>query len=218
MKEQFRQYAINLYQNVPTEVYEGLLSIFCLGAIGLIAFFGWKKGWKKVVGLLLAEYVFLIYCSTVIYRKVAEGVVGHNFSPFWSYEAIKNGREDLIAENIMNVVVFVPVGILLGLISRIRELENKAPSKGIGKTKGLWRTRSHRHTLLPLGQRIARISLIVGTGLIISGSIEALQYFLKRGFSEFDDVFHNTLGCLIGFMIVAIIQWIWSLHKRYSMS
>ena len=206
MNEQLRRYFINLYKGVPTDVYEGLLSIFCLGAIGLIAFFGWKKGWKKVVGLLLAEYVFLIYCSTVIYRKVAEGVVGHNFSPFWSYEAIKNGREDLIAENIMNVVVFVPVGILLGLISRIRELENKTPSKGIGKTKGLWRT------------QINRFALIVGIGLIISGSIEALQYFLKRGFSEFDDVFHNTLGCLIGFMIVAIIQWIWSLHKRYSMS
>lgn len=203
MKEQFRQYAINLYQNVPTEVYEGLLSIFCLGAIGLIAFFGWKKGWKKVVGLLLAEYVFLIYCSTVIYRKVAEGVVGHNFSPFWSYEAIKNGREDLIAENIMNVVVFVPVGILLGLISRIRELENKAPSKGIGKTKGLWRT------------QINRIALIVGIGLMISGSIEVLQYFLKRGFSEFDDVFHNTLGCFIGLLIVMFIERIWLLIKRY---
>lgn len=168
MREQFRQYFIRLYQDIPTEIYDGLISIFCLGALGLIAFLGWRRGWKKVVGLLLSEYVFLIYCTTVICRKVAVGVVGHNFSPFWSYEAIKNGREDLIAENIMNVVVFVPVGMILGALLRV---------------KGSW-----------------LISLMAG--LIISGSIEVLQYFLKRGFSEFDDVIHNTLGCLIGYIVV----------------
>lgn len=183
MKEQFRQYVINLYQDVPTEVYEGLLSIFCIGAIGLFVFLGWKRGWKKVAGLLLAEYVFLIYCSTVICRKVAESVVGHNFHPFWSYEAIKNGRVDLVAENIMNVVVFIPVGTLLGL------MVNGSRCMVIGKRKG-WRT------------RIARIALIIGVGLIISISIEAMQYLFHRGFAETDDVMHNTLGCLIGYILI----------------
>lgn len=183
MKEQIKQYIINLYQDVPTEVYEGLLSLSCIGTVGVIAFLGWKNGWSKVVGLLLAEYVLLLYCSTVICRKVEDGVAGYNFSPFWSYEAINNGREDLIVENIMNVVVFVPVGILLGLV--------------ILKTRENFRT------------PIARISLIVGAGLMISGSIEIMQYFLMRGFSEFDDVFHNTLGCLIGFMIVAMFKGLW---------
>jgi glycopeptide antibiotics resistance protein len=189
MKDLFHQYLINLYQDVPTEVYEGLISIFCLGTVGFFVIYGWKKGWKKVLGLLLTEYVFLICCSTVICRKVAEGVFGYNFSPFWSYEAIKNGREDVIAENIMNVVAFVPVGILLGLVTQ--------------KKQNNFRT------------RLARILLIVGAGLIISGSIEMLQFFLERGFSEFDDMFHNTLGCLIGFMIVTIIKGLWSLRKSY---
>lgn len=178
MREQFRQYIIKLYQNVPTEVYEGLLSIFCIGAVGLIAFLGWKRGWIKIVGLFLAEYVFLIYCTTVICRKVAEGVAGHNFNPFWSYEAIKNGREDLIAEIIMNVVVFVPVGMILGALLRV-----KGSSASEAAKPSAW-----------------LISLMAG--LIISGSIEVLQYFLKRGFSEFDDVIHNTLGCLIGYILV----------------
>lgn len=195
MKEQFRQYVVNLYQDMQTEVYEGLLSIFCLGAVGLLVFFGWKRGWRKVLGLLLAEYVFLIYCSTIICRRVSEGVAGHNFHPFWSYEAIKDGREDLIAENIMNAVVFVPVGVLLGLVTQ--------------KTR---KARKDYRT------RIARIALIIGTGVIISGSIETLQFFLKRGFSEVDDVFHNILGCLIGFMIVAIMRGAWLLQKRYSMN
>ncbi len=195
MKELFKQYVINLYQDIPTEVYEGLLSLFCLGAVGFIAFCGWKRGWRNIAWLLLTEYVFLIYSSTVICRKVSEGIAGHNFSLFWSYEAIKNGRDDLIAENIMNVVVFVPVGTLLGLI--------------------ILKTQNRRNDLRT---RITQISLIVGTGLVISGSIEVLQYFLKRGFSEFDDVFHNTLGCLIGFMMVAIIKGIWLFQKRCLMN
>ena len=186
MKEQFREYIISLYQDVPTEAYEGLLSIFFLGSVGLIAFLGWQRGWRKVLGLLLTEYVFLIYCSTVICRNVAEGVFGYNFSPFWSYEAIKNGREELIAENIMNVVAFLPVGTLLGGVAPVSRFKT-------------W-------------------VLVLVTGVVISGSIEALQYFLKRGFSEVDDVFHNTIGCLMGLMLVAIIKGIWLLQRRYLIS
>lgn len=184
----FRDYIEGLIDGIPHDVYIMALVVFCAGAIMGIGLMGWKKGLRLSMPLLLVEYVFLIYGSTVVFRKVSEDV-GHNFSPFSSYEAIKNGKENLIAENIMNVMVFVPVGVLLGLVTQ--------------KTRNGWRT------------RIARISLIVAAGLIISGSIETLQYFLKRGFSEVDDVIHNTLGCLIGFMIVAIIEGIWSLQKRY---
>lgn len=42
-------------------------------------------------------------------------ISGHNFHPFWSYTAIQHGRIDLIAENMMNIVVFLPVGLLLGM-------------------------------------------------------------------------------------------------------
>ena len=42
-------------------------------------------------------------------------------------------------------------------------------------------------------------TMIIGGG--ISLSIELLQYFTNRGVSELDDVFHNTLGCLIGFCV-----------------
>ena len=188
MREQLEQYILHLYQDVPTEVYEGILSLFCIGVVVGFVIFGWRRGWKKVVGLLLVEYVFLIYCSTVICRKVSEEITGHNFTLFWSYEAIKNGREDLVTENIMNVVVFVPVGLLTTLVIYDKLKLFKA---------GLF---------------------IIALGLFISSSIETLQFFLKRGFSELDDVFHNTLGCLIGFVIVAIIKEIWLLPKRYLMN
>jgi len=187
-REEFKQYILNLYQNVPSEVYEGLLSLLCIGTVGFFVILGWKRGWKKVLDLLLAEYVFLIYYSTVICRKVSEGITGHNLTLFWSFEAIKNGREDLVAENIMNVVVFVPVGVLTTLV-----LYNKL--------------------------KLFKAGLFaVALGLFISASIETRQFFLKRGFSELDDVFHYTLGCLIGFVIVAIIKEIWFLQKKYLMN
>lgn len=164
MKEEIKQYVVSLYQDVPTEVYEGLLSVFCLGSVVIIGLYGCKRGWRKIAGLLLVEYVFLIYYSTVIIRTKAEGV-GYNFHPFWSYD-----RPELMVENVMNVVVFTPVGLLMGLAFR-----------GI------------------------RWWQMLIAGAVLSISIEALQLFLKRGFSEFDDVMHNTLGCMLGYGIYKVI-------------
>ena len=41
-------------------------------------------------------------------------------------------------------------------------------------------------------------------GLILSCGIEIIQYLSKTGFAEFDDVFHNTIGCLIGYVVFKI--------------
>lgn len=68
----------------------------------------------------------------------------------------------------MNVVVFVPVGMIIGSLLRV---------------KGSW-----------------LIAMMVGMG--ISLSIEAMQYFFHRGFAETDDVMHNTIGCVVGYMLV----------------
>jgi len=43
-------------------------------------------------------------------------------------------------------------------------------------------------------------------GLIISIGIECLQFFLKRGVAEIDDLFHNSLGCLIGYLLFCLIR------------
>lgn len=48
-------------------------------------------------------------------------------------------------------------------------------------------------------------------GFIFSSMIELSQLVFKRGLCEFDDVFHNTLGCLPGFgvgvLMVVGINW-----------
>ena len=49
--------------------------------------------------------------------------------------------------------------------------------------------------------------LIVGLGFSVT--IEALQYLFNLGVSEFDDVFHNTLGCMVGYGILKIgVSWL----------
>ena len=118
MRDQFKQYFLSLYQDIPQEVYEGLLSVFCLGLVVFIAWKGFKIGLRYSVALLLIEYIFLIFCSTVIFRSVGE-TRQYDFHPFWSYKAIQEGREDLLAENIINVVVFVPVGLMLDSLLRV---------------------------------------------------------------------------------------------------
>lgn len=67
----------------------------------------------------------------------------------------------------MNVVVFIPVGMLIGIAF---------------KQVSWWK------------------ALLIGCS--ISVTIESLQFFLMRGFSELDDVVHNTVGCLIGWLMV----------------
>ena len=42
----------------------------------------------------------------------------------------------------------------------------------------------------------------------ISVTIESLQFFFMRGFSEVDDVMHNTIGCIAGYMLVNVSRFI----------
>ena len=178
MSDEFKQYIISLYQDIPQEVYEGLLSVFCIGLVVFIAWKGFKTGLRYSVALLLIEYIFLIFCSTVIFRATCE-TRQYDFQPFWSYQAIQEGRENLLAENIMNVVVFVPVGLLFGIAF---------------KQVTWWK------------------ALMIGCS--ISVTIESLQFLFKRGFSEVDDVMHNTLGCLLGYGIMTILRIIF--NTRYN--
>ena len=180
MKERIWEYLYDSYLELPIWVYEGLLAVLCIGAVVSFVRLGARKGCRVTLRLLLTEYVVMIFCTTVFFRSVM-AVRQYDFHPFWSYGAIQSGESpQLLVENIMNVVVFVPVGILLGTGFRLMT----------------W-----RKTLL--------------IGGVMSASIEVLQFFTKRGFSEVDDVMHNTVGCMMGFMLVAIIKRIWLLQKRY---
>lgn len=173
----FKEYLLLLIYNIPQLLYWVSLLILCLASIVFLRIYDVRKAQRLILVTFLFGYVFLLYCSTVIFRT-SQKEWSYNLIPFWSYE-----RKDLYFENIMNVVVFVPVGLLLCVISRRLKW---------------W--------------------MVLFIGMVFSLSIELLQFIFKRGCTEFDDVFHNSLGCVIGIMIVAIIKGIWLLQKRYLTS
>jgi len=80
----------------------------------------------------------------------------------------------------MNVIVFIPVGMILGSLLRV---------------KGSW-----------------LIVLLIGCS--ISVTIEALQFWFMKGFSEVDDVMHNTVGCIVGYILVkGVWLMVYGCHK-----
>lgn len=67
--------------------------------------------------------------------------------------------------------------------------------------------------LFPIGVLLAgvlpKIKLwhVFGIGLLLSLTIETLQYVLYKGVAQFDDLVHNSLGCVLGwYLIKRIIQ------------
>ena len=176
---QFGDYIEFLINGIPHNVYVLALVVFCIGSALLLLILGWNRSLRYCMGLLLSEYVILIYCSTVFFRSELRART-FDFTPFWSY-----GVERLIPENIMNVVIFVPVGVLLGFV-----------------------VNGTRFTV----RKGWLVAICVGMGLSVG--IEALQFVLKRGFSEVDDVMHNTLGCMIGYSLWLMVHGAWS-HRSH---
>ena len=170
MISRFTQCIIENCQMLPPRMYFWLGILLCLGTVSLWVSLGFRKGTRWAVGLLLVLYLFWIYCMTLIYRDT-QAVRSFNLIPFWSYRAIGTGDKILLVQDIMNVVAFIPVGLLLGC--------------SIGRMKLC-------HVLL--------------AGVLLSFSIEILQFVFFRGFAEFDDLFHNTLGCLLGYGAYARIS------------
>lgn len=166
------RYVDSLVYSIPKDTYFLAFFVLCIGFAMLMGLCGYRRGIRYSIVLLLTEYVFLLYGSTVFFRPIAKHR-DFELMPFWSYS-----EPDLFLENLMNVMIFVPIGLLLGFMVHGSRIE-----------KG-W-----------------MVALYVGFGL--SAGIETLQFVMKRGFSEVDDVMHNTAGCLMGYGISSIIYTMW---------
>lgn len=162
------KYITNRFNDIPFSIYQTFIVLLCL-TIAISAYCGFRKSVKIVFGVILMEYVALILCSTVIYRTHYD-IQSFCFVPFWSYLEIENGNKRLVLQNIMNIVVFSPIGFLC-----------RCTCKHIK----LW--------------------YVMIFGLCLSVIIETLQFFLKRGFAEFDDIFHNVVGCIVGYGVFSVL-------------
>lgn len=153
-------------QSLPVNEIAMLSVVLCLLAVVVWGFFRKRKGSKWAAAFFLVEYLIWIVSLVLLFRSTMPER-GHFLTPFWSYRAIP---EDVLMLPlvILNVLVFIPVGVLLGC--------------AFDKMKW-WK------------------AMLIGASFSIL--IEVLQFVTRRGYAEFDDLFHNTLGCLIGFGLFA---------------
>ena len=122
---------------------------------------------QAVAGLALYEFLGIVFASTVFTRT--PGNRAYKLLPFWSWREIFFHQDwNLLQENVLNIILFVPIGILL----------------------------------FPLFRKITWKSALI-IGLAISALIEASQLILCRGLFEWDDMIHNTLGCVLGHLVAS---------------
>lgn len=76
------------------------------------------KHYQSMALVLLVTYLFVVFSSTVGSRPDI-GIRAYRIIPFWSYREIrKNGRIDLVVENLLNIALLMPVGALLPVLSK----------------------------------------------------------------------------------------------------
>ena len=115
---QFQQYFLCLYHNIPQFVFGGLLLVLCLGSVPAIIQKDAKKKRKIIAFIILSEYLFLLFLSTVYYRAERSDYK-HELTPFGSYFTICEGNSKmLLIENILNVMVFLPIGFMICCIKK----------------------------------------------------------------------------------------------------
>lgn len=76
------------------------------------------KKWRNVLVIAsLAVSIALILWITLFSRLGSDS--SHFYPPFWSYRAILNGSEKALLEDIGNVILFIPIGVLIALFFRL---------------------------------------------------------------------------------------------------
>lgn len=74
----------------------------------------YRRRW--VTGALLGEYVFLVLWSTVI-RRIGRDGGELKLMPYWNFNELVLGKDPLdFVEIGLNIVLFVPIGLLLAVI------------------------------------------------------------------------------------------------------
>lgn len=155
---------------IPDYLWEACFLILCV--VMVLTYIVERKAQTFKIVLfftLIFEYLLLLLCSTVILRSVNEEI-NYRLTPFWSYAAVLHGREDLIIENFLNVMVFIPLGLMLSTFDTFK-----------------------------------RWKIVFWCGFCLSVTIELSQLIFKKGLCELDDMFHNTLGAMIGYWLVLLL-------------
>ena len=68
---------------------------------------------RTVFSMMLVEYVFLMFCSTVICRDSHPELERVELMPFWNYrDVLTSGKPSRYWEVILNIILYAPIGFL----------------------------------------------------------------------------------------------------------
>ena len=147
--------------------------VWVLGAAGLFLilrrWLGGKFVWRWLVGLAMPVCLGAIVVATLVLRGGDDGAPSLSWVPLHSYFSLLQGANiEVLRMNFMNTVLFYPLGLL-------------------------------GSELLPRAWSLKkRVLFALCFALILSGSIECIQFLSRRGYAEMDDIIHNTAGVCLG--------------------
>ena len=92
-------------------------AVFVITAAILFFLFRKKKIFlfQVIAGLLLVVYLGIVFASTVFTRN-SDGIWHYELMPFWSWREMLLGNTYMLTEIILNVILFLPIGILLPVL------------------------------------------------------------------------------------------------------
>jgi len=108
---------------IPSEVLYTSFGVTAL-VIVVLVLVGMKRTnsseliWRKVLLVMLAEYLFVVICSTVVFRGVQTFTYARlELMPFWTYKAVVEHIPGVsVWDIVLNVVMFLPLGFLAKLL------------------------------------------------------------------------------------------------------
>lgn len=114
--EFFRDFIVDNIHVIPPWMYWAAALTFVGGSVLFWIIVGKTKGVVYAARLFSLLYIVLLFSTTVIFRET------HlepecKFQPFWHYRDIRQGInvEVLLPDVVLNVLVFIPVGLALCL-------------------------------------------------------------------------------------------------------
>lgn len=92
-------------------------AVFIISAAILIFLYKYRKIYlsQVIAGLLLVLYLGIVFASTVFTRN-SDGIWHYELMPFWSWREVLLGNTYMLTEIILNVILFLPIGILFPVL------------------------------------------------------------------------------------------------------
>ena len=70
---------------------------------------------QMISGLLLTVYLGVVFASTV-FTRTSDGIWHYELIPLWSWREVLIGNTYMLPEIVLNVILFIPIGILIPVL------------------------------------------------------------------------------------------------------